>query len=310
VSLWATTTAVDRGLLRFEGMPPRSSRKGQGGAGAALVVLAAIVGCQSHEEPGRDDGTGGAGGVESATGGVEGSGGKGGGRGQGGAGGSGQIGDGGSPGSGGTPSAGDGGSAGDPSPPDSGSTAERDGAAEDTNHARADAPVILDGSAADAPRADTRAPDAPVATGGEPARLAGMTKAHNDARATIPVPALLWDDGLAATAQAYAEKCVFQHSGHAGLGENLAAYYPPGHKAADAVKDWVDEKAAYDYASNSCSAVCGHYTQVVWKSSTRLGCGVATCTQNSPFGPKFPGAWENWVCNYTPPGNYVGQRPY
>jgi hypothetical protein len=54
--------------------------------------------------------------------------------------------------------------------------------------------------------------------------------------------------------------------------------------------------------------VCGHYTQIVWKTTTRLGCGVALCDQNSPF-MGFP-KWEFWVCNYAPPGNYNGQRPY
>jgi len=47
---------------------------------------------------------------------------------------------------------------------------------------------------------------------------------------------------------------------------------------------------------------------VVWRGSARLGCGVAKCSKNSPFSG-FPD-WQLWVCNYDPPGNYVGQRPY
>jgi pathogenesis-related protein 1 len=278
----------------------------------ACALLVGLAACATGDDPGGADAGGAS--AQGGAGGV----GKGGAGGMGGTrgtetGGSGSApGTGGNPGSGGDPSVGSGGSGGTEPAPDSGSTAEPDAPGEDTNHAPSDAPVIRDGSAADAPRADMRTPDAPVAPSGEPARLAGMTQAHNDARATIPVPPLTWDPDLAAIAQAYAEKCVFQHSGHQGLGENLAAYYPPGHKAADAVEDWVGEKVDYDYATNKCAPnkVCGHYTQVVWKNSTRVGCGVATCNQNSPFGPKYPGAWENWVCNYTPPGNYIGQKPY
>jgi pathogenesis-related protein 1 len=62
-------------------------------------------------------------------------------------------------------------------------------------------------------------------------------------------------------------------------------------------------------ASNGCSGVCGHYTQIVWRSSQRLGCGVAVCTTGSPWGSPSP-SWTYVVCNYDPPGNYVGQRPY
>ncbi|MEM6522020.1 MAG: CAP domain-containing protein, partial [Cyanobacteria bacterium P01_C01_bin.70] len=43
------------------------------------------------------------------------------------------------------------------------------------------------------------------------------------------------------------------------------------------VAAWVAEKADYDYASNSCASgkVCGHYTQIVWRETTAVGCGVA-----------------------------------
>lgn len=145
----------------------------------------------------------------------------------------------------------------------------------------------------------------------EPGALNGITALHNEARANVnppaasPIPPLVWDANLAAVAQAYAENCVFQHSG-GPYGENLYAS-SGGSTPSDVVSSWVSEVADYDYASNSCSGVCGHYTQVVWASSQKLGCGMATCNQNSPFGS---GSWENWVCNYDPPGNYVGEKPY
>jgi uncharacterized protein YkwD len=172
--------------------------------------------------------------------------------------------------------------------------------------------------------ADSRAPDGatgsdrpatPPSDGGaadpEPGRLAGITRQHNAERVTIPVPPLSWDPALAAAAQTYAERCIYQHSMAANLGENLAADAPPDSNAAAAVALWVGEKADYDYAANTCTpnAQCGHYTQVVWRSSTRLGCGVAICETGSPFGANFP-RWEIWVCNYAPPGNFNGQRPY
>jgi uncharacterized protein YkwD len=170
------------------------------------------------------------------------------------------------------------------------------------------------GSMADAasPNRDAQ-PTFDAADGGdpEPGILRGITRFHNQVRATVGVPGLTWDPNIAATSAAYAAKCVFQHSGAPGLGENLSAYAPPGGHASSApVNDWTSERANYDYANNSCAAgqVCGHYTQVVWKTSLRLGCAVQACSTNSPF-MGFPN-WEFWVCNYAPPGNIVGQKPY
>jgi uncharacterized protein YkwD len=158
---------------------------------------------------------------------------------------------------------------------------------------------------------DVSSADSPIVGDPESGLLAGITRLHNVVRAEVGVPGLTWDPTIAATAQAYADKCIFQHSGAAGLGENLAAYAPPGGRTASApVDDWASEKANYDYASNTCAngQVCGHYTQVVWKNSLRLGCGVQSCSTNSPF-MGFPN-WEIWVCNYAPPGNVGGERPY
>ena len=75
------------------------------------------------------------------------------------------------------------------------------------------------------------------------------------------------------------------------------------------MQSWANEAPNYNYANNTCADVCGHYTQVVWRDSTTLGCGVTQCNVNSPFGAGFPN-WTFVVCNYAPPGNFTGQRPY
>ncbi|CAG2213593.1 unnamed protein product [Mytilus edulis] len=75
------------------------------------------------------------------------------------------------------------------------------------------------------------------------------------------------------------------------------------------VASWVNEKKDYDYASNSCSGVCGHYTQVVWADSTKLGCAVGSC----PSMTNLPSYFRNVkfvVCNYGPGGNFNGRKPY
>jgi len=127
------------------------------------------------------------------------------------------------------------------------------------------------------------------------------------------LPALGWSASAAAVAQAWAQNCVYEHNaGRGRRGENIAANYPPGSATSHAVVGWwAGEAPDYDYASNTCASgrVCGHYTQVVWRDTTAVGCARATCSGGTPPAG-WSGSWEFWVCNYEPPGNYSGQRPY
>ncbi|KAI3833624.1 hypothetical protein MKX03_010668 [Papaver bracteatum] len=126
--------------------------------------------------------------------------------------------------------------------------------------------------------------------------------AHNAARAEVNVGALVWDNNVAAYAANYANQragdCKLIHSG-GPYGENIA--WGSGNLAIGAaVNLWVSEKSNYNYQSNSCQGVCGHYTQVVWRNSLRLGCASRTCNNGGTF----------VICSYDPPGNWRGQRPY
>jgi pathogenesis-related protein 1 len=69
------------------------------------------------------------------------------------------------------------------------------------------------------------------------------------------------------------------------------------------VDSWGSERADYDYKNNSCATgkMCGHYTQVVWKTTTTVGCAIAVCEDSRE---------QVWVCQYQPPGNWVGEKPY
>jgi len=109
------------------------------------------------------------------------------------------------------------------------------------------------------------------------------------------VPQLTWSEPLAAGAQAWAARCNFAHSG-AGPGENIAMGTNLG--AAQAVALWFSEKGAYNYNAPGFSGNTGHFTQIVWKGSTQIGCGVAAC----PSG-------QFYVCRYMAPGNMAGQYP-
>ena len=136
--------------------------------------------------------------------------------------------------------------------------------------------------------------------------MAGMLAAHNAARHDAGVPPLGWSGALAASAQRWADTlrgrgCSLRHSGAAGVGENLAWASGQSLSPAQVVAMWVGERRAFNAARNTCApgAVCGHYTQVVWRDTKQVGCGLASC-----------GSSEIWVCQYAPPGNVVGQRPF
>ena len=148
----------------------------------------------------------------------------------------------------------------------------------------------------------------------EPAAVAGITAAHNAARAAVTpqatpaIPPLSWSAAVASTAQEWADGCLFEHRPNGKYGENIYASAGKDASGQDVVDSWVGEAKNYDYAANTCSGTCGHYTQVVWRKSERLGCGMTTCTKNSPFSGFAE--WQFWVCNYDPPGNFNNQKPY
>ena len=147
----------------------------------------------------------------------------------------------------------------------------------------------------EAPPADSSAPPGTIA--------AQMLQAHNAIRSRTRVPPLVWSAKLASYAQDWAYQLAREHSlrHHSNpiYGENL--YLIEGGRAAPAavVASWDSEKAAYDYNTNSCRGRCGHFTQIVWRTTKRVGCAQAQ-----------QGGFQVWVCEYDPPGNFVGERPY
>ncbi|KAM0835489.1 hypothetical protein ACQ4PT_062891 [Festuca glaucescens] len=132
--------------------------------------------------------------------------------------------------------------------------------------------------------------------------------AHNAARATVGVGLgpVAWDAAVASFAASYARHrsvdCELVHS-TSRYGENIFWGSGEDWTAAQVVEKWADERPDYSYASNSCTAgrMCGHYTQIVWRNSTRIGCARVLCDRD---------AGVFITCNYSPPGNYIGQWPY
>ena len=149
---------------------------------------------------------------------------------------------------------------------------------------------------------------------------AAIVAAHNKWRAEAGVPALSHSPKLAKSAQAWANhlqqsrNCAMQHSKPKGrYGENLfwasALMWSDGRKdlrqvsPTEVIDSWGSEKSDYDHARNACraGAVCGHYTQMVWHNTSKVGCAMAVCSDSHE---------QIWVCHYSPAVNIVGEKPY
>lgn len=128
---------------------------------------------------------------------------------------------------------------------------------------------------------------------------------HNKARAKLGLPPLKWSNKLANYASWWGHQqqvsCELVHS-RSDYGENLFWGSGKDWKPSDAVRAWAKERPYYDYKSNSCkkNEQCLHYTQIIWKQSTRVGCAKVLCKTGDTL----------ISCNYDPHGNVVGEKPF
>ncbi|XP_054465677.1 LOW QUALITY PROTEIN: peptidase inhibitor 16-like [Anoplopoma fimbria] len=141
-----------------------------------------------------------------------------------------------------------------------------------------------------------------------------LVELHNYYRGQVSPTAsamlpLRWDPSLKVIAEGYAAKCIWNHNPDLeDTGENLfAGTGPPDLR--DALEKWFLEHLDYNFHNNSCDEdkMCGHYTQMVWADTHRVGCAIHLCNNMEGLD------WERvsfLVCNYYPAGNYEDQRPF
>lgn len=132
-----------------------------------------------------------------------------------------------------------------------------------------------------------------------PLFTSSVLNSTNTYRAQHNATALLYNTTLASFAQSYldtgvgpGDTCTFEHSG-GPYGENLAIGYPTVEAGIEA---WGDEREEYDFGRGRFSKGTGHFTQLVWKATSDVGCGGRWC-----------GEGKGWylVCEYWPAGNVV-----
>lgn len=138
-----------------------------------------------------------------------------------------------------------------------------------------------------------------------------FVSAHNFHRirhqATPPVS---WSPTIASSAQQAANRCVTSHS-TTTYGENMI--FGNIQTARDVVDAWYAESRNYDYNhiepnNRDWWAKVAHFTAVVWKSTTQIGCAMAKCPNIYTPGPAGTND-KVWVCQYSPPGNNSGTVP-
>ncbi|KAF9238751.1 CAP domain-containing protein [Melanogaster broomeanus] len=125
--------------------------------------------------------------------------------------------------------------------------------------------------------------------------------AHNVVRSTFKAQPLTWSTDLATKAQDWASACNFKHTdGQLGpYGENISAG-TGNFTIVRAMEMFMEGLVTFDPNNPTFS----DFTQIVWQSTTQLGCASAQC--NGIFDADFGNATMH-VCLYEPVGNVVGE---
>jgi hypothetical protein len=139
---------------------------------------------------------------------------------------------------------------------------------------------------------------------------AELLAAQNAYRQQVGEPALVWSDRLADSAQAWAEHLAndvhaMRHSGAIATGENIATWTAGHASLTRLVRLWGAEKVYFidavfpDVSRTGDWKTVGHYSQLVWRKTTDVGCGLAT-----------GGGQDYLVCQYNPMGNFYGEKAF
>ena len=135
-----------------------------------------------------------------------------------------------------------------------------------------------------------------------------LLAAHNRARDAAGELPLSWDSSLAEGAAQYADFLAqagqLRHSpaeSRQGLGENLWMGTRNYFRPTSMVDAWASERSMFraatfpDVSTTGNWAQVGHYTQMIWPATQRVGCAIGK-------GPRA----DVLVCRYFPAGNVMG----
>lgn len=142
--------------------------------------------------------------------------------------------------------------------------------------------------------------------------IAQVLKIHNDARRATggtDVNALTWDYDMARKASEHANTCSFRTKiADKNLGGLYAAQTAKTNAVRDMVRGWKESgEADYNLRTGTCAdGQCGHYKQMIWSTTTKIGCGKATCPSDTVFKTR-DGIFL--ACYYSPARLYTDKKP-
>lgn len=137
--------------------------------------------------------------------------------------------------------------------------------------------------------------------------ITSILQQHNTYRKELQLPDLVWSPDLAKDALEWARHLAQINNGQHDQsmigkeGENIWWGTAQSFSYTEMVGAWGSEKKNFRYGvfPNCGKGTIGHYTQIVWKNTQSVGCGLAS-----------NGKTDFLVCRYTSPGNVIGQKPY
>jgi hypothetical protein len=137
-----------------------------------------------------------------------------------------------------------------------------------------------------------------------------LMSAQNAERELVGVQPLAWDSSLAAAASEYAAELAatgkWEHSSpdrRLNQGENLWMGTRSAFTPEQMVADWLTERRIFrggtfpDIVTRGSWHDVGHYTQIIWTDTLRVGCAVRSSKN-----------FDYLVCRYSSPGNVMGER--
>lgn len=154
------------------------------------------------------------------------------------------------------------------------------------------------------------------------AEIDDAIRVHNETRREVGLDPLKWNCALADFAQKWANKNTGEHSpakdrvnliAGSEAGENLSQDSETIVTIPKLIQGWIDEKQFLQSDRKTCTAnpkniPCGHYTQMVWRTTTEVGCGITR--KSNTMGAEYSGKASYLVCIYNPGGNVDGVAAY
>ncbi|KAH8724176.1 CAP domain-containing protein [Phaeosphaeriaceae sp. PMI808] len=147
----------------------------------------------------------------------------------------------------------------------------------------------------------------------DPNFISAVMRAHWYWRKLHCAQDLVWDPELASAARKDVEECTKKPS-HKRPGSNLSSVTPAPRTyeawiefARSATHGWHEEETKYPYTNPSADGAWGHFTQMVWRNSSTIGCAVGHCNDTGEGAVEFPG---RFYCYYYFFGNNVAEGQF